>query len=255
MRYKIIIEYCGTEFVGWQRQKDGLSIQQVLEEAISKSYRFIDAASPDIIITGAGRTDAGVHAYGQIAHFDVPIALEGKKFVDTVNFFMRPYQIKIVDIKQVEDAFHSRYSAIQRHYLYRIIIRQFPLELDAKRAWHMRESLDATLMHEASQHLLGLHDFSSFRAASCQANNAMRSIDKITVCKQEYEGFGEEVQIRVSAKSFLHHMVRNIVGSLVPVGKGDCSAKEFLEILKAKDRMVAGITAPACGLYFHHVDY
>ncbi len=243
-RYKVIIEYDGTKLSGWQRQKNSHSVQQFIEEAIEKFSREI------VVVHAAGRTDAGVHAIGQVAHFDLKKRYSTKEVQSAINYFLKPNKIIIISCEEVDEIFHSRFSALKRYYRYEILNRKSSSVFDQDRAWHIRETLDIQSMQLAANHLIGKHDFTSFRAAQCQARSPIKTIDEIKIFKQE-----EKVIFVIKAKSFLHHMVRNIVGSLVLVGMGKWRIEDMLKALEAKDRREAGPTAPACGLFFVRVDY
>jgi tRNA pseudouridine38-40 synthase len=243
-RYKLTLEYDGTPFVGWQRQDNGMSVQQALEEAIFKfSGETVNTAA-------AGRTDAGVHARGQVAHADIGRAFPADEVMGAINFHMRPHPIVVVGSEEVPDDFHARFSAKKRSYVYRIINRRAPLVLDEYRAWHVPQPLNEKAMHAAAQHLVGKHDFTSLRASECQSKSPIKTLDEVRVTRQ-----GDVVEIYVKAQSFLHHMVRNITGTLYNVGLGKWSPKDVERILEAKDRTRAGQTAPADGLYFLQVEY
>ncbi len=262
-RYKLLIEYDGTPFVGWQRQAKGISIQQSIEEAIEK---FCQEKTP---LTGAGRTDAGVHARGQVAHFDVSRELDIEKMADAINFYLRPKPIAILHAEKTNDDFHARFSARERSYVYRIVNRRTHLTIDANRAWHVIGDLDWEKMHQAAQHLVGTHDFTSFRHSECQAKSPVRTVHEIKVyCHPERsEGSDskeilrsltlpqDDIFIYISAKSFLHHMVRNITGSLVMVGSGKWSVEDFIRARDERERAQGGPTAPPDGLYFLSVLY
>lgn len=243
-RFKLTIEYDGTDYVGWQRQDNGPSIQAAIEAAL-KSY-----CQTDIIVYVAGRTDAGVHALGQVAHADIPRNDKPEKVCDAINALLRPHPIAVLSAEEVGDDFHARFSAIERAYEYRIGNRRAPLALDRARAWWLPVRLDADAMHDAAQALVGHHDFTSFRATECQADSPMRTIDELSVSRA-----GEEIVVRVRARSFLHHQVRNIVGTLRLVGDGKWSRADVVEALAAKNRAAAGPTAPAHGLYLARVRY
>ncbi len=243
-RYKFIVEYDGTPFVGWQTQKNGLSVQEVMEGA------FQALGGEDIRLRGAGRTDSGVHALGQVVHADLSRAWRPDLLREALNAHMRPQPIAILSVEEVPDIFDARFSAIRRHYLYRIINRRAPLTVDAGRAWHLKRKIDAEAMHEAAQLMLGEHDFSSFRDSQCQAASPVRTLERFDVSR-----YGEEIQFRVSARSFLHRQVRSMVGSLENVGSGKWSAKELKAVLEAKDRRRCGPVAPPEGLYLTQVDY
>jgi len=243
-RYKITLEYLGSGYCGWQRQKDGLSLQQVVEEAI---YAF---SKEPVLVSVAGRTDAGVHAYGQVAHFDLSVQLEPKRLMHSINHFCIGHTIGVVAAQLVDSEFNARFSVKSRHYVYKILNRKQVNIVNKGLVCWVKDILDVAAMQRASKYLLGRHDFSSFRASECQAKSPMKTVDKIEIIKH-----GEFIEIHVSALSFLHHMVRNIVGSLVMVGKGRWSEEKIKEVLEAKDRRAAGPTAPAEGLYFLRVDY
>ncbi len=243
-RYKLTIEYDGRLFVGWQRQKNGLSVQEAIETA------FAAFCGHPVNIRGAGRTDAGVHALGQVAHAD--LAREWQRFTlcEALNAHLRPNLIAVVAAEPVADIFDARFSAVRRHYLYRIVNRRAPLTLDASHAWLVKRPLDAGAMHEAAQILVGRHDFSTFRAAECQATSPIRTLDRLDVAKN-----GDTIEIRASARSFLHHQVRSIVGSLELVGAGKWQPADLRAALESRDRSRCGMVAPADGLYFVAVDY
>jgi tRNA pseudouridine38-40 synthase len=243
-RYKITLEYDGTPFVGWQRQENGLSVQQAVEEAIQKFSR--EKAET----FAAGRTDAGVHALGQVAHFDLEKDYPEDEIMGAINFHIRPHPVAVMEVQKVDGEFHARFSAKQRSYTYRIINRRPPLVLEQNRAWHIVLPLDHEAMQEAAQYLVGRHDFTSFRAASCQGTTPIKNLDEVTVRRE-----GERVEISVSARSFLHHMVRNITGTLFNVGVGKWAPGDVKRVLEAKDRALAGQTAPPEGLYFMRVEY
>lgn len=252
-RYKITIEYDGTGLVGWQRQDEveHYSVQEAVENAI-KSFSQEDSRAQC-----AGRTDAGVHAMGQVAHFDLEKDWDEFRVGEALNNFLRkdkklPFkgQIAILDCQKVDEEFNARFDAKKRYYKYRIIMRRAPLAIEANRAWLVHEELNAEAMHKAAQLLLGKHDFSSFRAAACQAGSPEKTLDKISV--EKIDGV---IEVKLEALSFLHHMVRNIVGSLRLVGNGKWTEDDLQNALKACDREAAGPTAPACGLYFVKVDY
>jgi tRNA pseudouridine38-40 synthase len=243
-RYKLILEYDGTPFVGWQMQENGPSVQARLSQAI-KAF-----SGEEAIPRGAGRTDAGVHALGQVAHFDLVKDWATDKVRDALNAQLRPDPISVLVCEQAADDFDARFSALARHYLYRIVNRRSPLALDRNRAWQVIQRLDALAMHEAAQVLVGHHDFSAFRSAECQAASPVKTLDRLAVSRD-----GEAIRIEASARSFLHNQVRSMVGSLKLVGEGKWSAADLKRALEARDRAACGPVAPACGLYLVKVDY
>ena len=247
MRYKITIEYDGTDYVGWQKQSDlphKLSIEEVIEKAV------FQMTGERTKINGAGRTDAGVHAIAQVADFFVHKEFDALRIVAGLNNYLVKSSVSIVNCEIVDDNFSSRFDAKMRHYRYIIINRKANLALQKNRAWHVRSPLDAKAMQIAANYLIGEHDFSSFRDAECQAISPIRTMEKITIKTTE-----DSLVIDISAKSFLHHMVRNIVGTLMWVGKNKINSSDILQILKSCDRTKSGPNAPACGLYFLGVDY
>jgi tRNA pseudouridine38-40 synthase len=243
-RYKLTIEYDGTLFVGWQIQERGQSIQGTLTKAI------LAFAGEKVPVQGAGRTDAGVHALAQVAHVDLAKHWDTDRVRDALNFHLRPHPIAVLAAEQVADDFDARFSAIKRHYLYRIVNRRADLALDRNRAWRVPRPLDADAMHAAAQCLVGKHDFTTFRAAECQAKSPVKTLDRLDVAR-----YGDAVEIRASARSFLHHQVRSMVGSLVPVGDGKWNADDLAAVLRARDRSACGQVAPPEGLYLVRVDY
>lgn len=243
-RYKITIEYLGTNLAGWQRQSEVISVQQILEEAI---YKF---SGEPATLFGSGRTDAGVHAIGQVAHFDLSKYLEPYKIIRAINYFTRPYKVRVWDCELAPNNFHARFSAVARHYVYRILNRPYPSVIDLDRVWWISVPLDVSAMQKSCNCLLGKHDFTSFRAGSCQSKFPIKTLTKLDIIKEN-----KEIKLYFSAPSFLHHMVRNIVGSLVLVGKNIWQPEQMQQVLEAKDRRVAGPTSPACGLYFIKPNY
>jgi tRNA pseudouridine38-40 synthase len=243
-RYKITIEYDGRPFSGWQRQDNAPSVQECLERAAAR----LDGAP--VLVYGAGRTDSGVHALAQVAHLDLTKALTADKVRDAINYHLKPEPVAVTEAEPVGDEFHARFSATQRHYLYRMIDRRAPLTLDRGQVWRVTRKLDAEAMHHAAQALVGSHDFTTFRDAHCQAESPVKTLDAISVSR-----YGEEVQLTCSARSFLHRQVRSMVGSLVEVGVGKWSARDFKDALDAADRSRCGPVAPADGLYLTAVDY
>lgn len=244
-RYKITIEYDGTPFVGWQMQDNLPSVQGSIKEAIAA------LSAENVQVFGAGRTDAAVHARGQVAHFDLEKSFPEKNIRDGLNAHLKPHPISILSAQVVPDDFDARFSAIKRHYLYRIITRRAPLSLDQNRVWQVPVPLDHEKMHEAAQALIGQHDFTTFRAAQCQSKSPVKTLDEISVVKTAED----EINILVNAPSFLHNQVRSIAGSLKKVGDGKWDVPKIAEILEAKDRTACGQTAPAGGLYLMQVDY
>lgn len=243
-RYRLTLEYDGTPFVGWQVQAAGVSVQGQLAEAIQKfSGETVD-------VRGAGRTDAGVHARGQVAHIDLAKDWPTDTVRDAVNFHLKPDPIAVLACETVGDDFDARHSAVARHYLYRIVVRRGTLALDRNRAWRVPHSLDVGAMHAAAQVLVGRHDFTTFRAAGCQARSPVKTLDRLDVT-----GDGEEMRIAASARSFLHHQVRSMAGSLKHVGEGRWSLDAMRAALEARDRAACGVIAPAAGLYLMRVDY
>jgi len=243
-RYKLTLEYDGTPFVGWQIQDNGPSVQGALMEAIAAF------SGERTSVNGAGRTDAGVHATGQVAHIDLAKEWETDVVRDAVNAHLRPNPIAVLAAEKVADTFDARFSAVKRHYFYRIVARRADLALERHRAWRVPRPLDVAAMHEAAQRLIGLHDFTTFRAAECQAKSPMKTLDQLDVTALD-----GEVRVYASARSFLHHQVRSMVGSLVQVGDGKWTADDMSRILEARDRTMCGPVAPADGLYLARVDY
>ncbi len=244
VRYKLTLEYDGGGFVGWQRQANGPSVQAALEEAV---LRF---RGETVAVIAAGRTDAGVHALGQVAQIDLSREVAAETLRDALNFYLKPLPVSVLVAEPAPEGFHARFSAKQRRYRYRIVNRRTPLALDAGRAWRVPHSLDAEAMGRAARHLVGRHDFTSFRASLCQAASPVKTLDRLDVQRQ-----GEEILIDAEARSFLHHQVRNIVGSLKLVGEGRWSESDLARALEARDRRAAGPTAPAYGLYLVEVRY
>lgn len=243
-RFKLTIEYDGSPFVGWQRQDNGPSVQGALEAA-ARGYCQVD-----VLVQGAGRTDAGVHALGQVAHVDLPRDDRPEVVANALNAHLRPHPIAVLKAEKVGDDFHARFSAVERAYVYRIVNRRAPAVLEINHAWWVAHELNASAMHEAAQVLVGRHDFSSFRAAECQADSPVKTLDEISVTRD-----GDVIAVTTRARSFLHHQVRNFVGTLKFVGEGKWTAADVKQALEARDRAVAGPTAPPDGLYLTHVRY
>ena len=243
-RYKITVEYDGTLFIGWQKQHKGISVQSVIEEALQKF------TGDETSLTGAGRTDAGVHAKGAVAHFDTAKEYAPFNIVNGLNFYLHDYPVSILSAEAVGDDFHARFSAKSRSYLYRILARRSPPALDDKRVWHIPVALDVKAMEEGAKYLLGKHDFSAFRSAECQAKSPIRTLDELTVTAA-----GDEIHIHARARSFLHNQVRIMTGTLYNVGLGKIAPQEVEKIIESKDRTLAGPTAPAFGLYLMKVEY
>ncbi len=243
-RYRLTIEYDGTPFVGWQRQENAATVQGALEEAV---FKF---SGERINIYGAGRTDAGVHAHGQVAHFDIVKEFRPEKVRDALNAHLKPAPVVVLDAAEVTDEFHARFSAVKRHYEYRILNRRAPAALDRAQVWHVARTLDAEAMHHAAQALVGFHDFTTFRSVMCQAKSPEKTLDVLSVSQH-----GEEIVIRASARSFLHNQVRSMAGSLKQVGEGKWRARDLADALAAKDRARCGVVAPPQGLSLIRVDY
>ena len=241
--YKIIIEYDGTNFVGWQQQENGKSIQSSIQEALVK------LSGEKVIIFGAGRTDAGVHAYGQVASFNLNKKIETDVMRDGLNQHLRPLPIAVQQAELVEDDFHARFSAKKRWYEYKIINRRPPLTIDVNRAWCVFKNLDIEKMKSESLSFLGKNDLNAFRSAHCQSKNSIKTIDSIAIINKD-----EQIVIEVSAKSFLHSQVRIMVGTLVDIAKDNIN-KTVLDIINSRQREIAGQTAPAQGLYLKKIEY
>lgn len=245
-RYKVTVEYDGTNLVGWQKQEEGPSVQSCLEDAL---YGF---TGQRIDIFAAGRTDAGVHALAQVAHFDLDTKMDLFRIREAFNAHLRDRKspVAVVDIEEVPADFHARFSAVGRGYLYRILNRRSRTVLLENRVWHVPFPLDVGKMRQGAKHLLGYHDFSAFRGAGCQALSPLKTLDKLDIVVN-----GDEIDFIVEARSFLYHQVRNMVGTLKMVGDGHLSPEDVKTILDGKERRLAGVTAPACGLYLNKVVY
>ncbi|MFO1025666.1 MAG: tRNA pseudouridine(38-40) synthase TruA [Acetobacteraceae bacterium] len=244
-RWALKLEYDGTGFVGWQRQVNGTSVQEILETAASRLNRGDPV--PSIV---AGRTDAGVHAEAQVAHIDLPDGYRPEKVRDALNFHMKPHPVVVLYAAAVADNFSARFDANRRSYRYRILNRRSRPALLLNRVWHVAAGLDADAMHAAAQSLLGRHDFTSFRAASCQAKSPLRTLDRLEVSRD-----GDLVTIVAEARSFLHHQVRNMVGTLRLIGDGTWQVERMATALASRNRAAAGPTAPADGLTLTGVGY
>lgn len=243
-RYKLTVEYDGTGLYGWQRQDDFPTVQGHLEDALhSLCKEHID-------VHGAGRTDAGVHALNMAAHCDIDKPYDAFEIQEALNFYLKEHRIVILSLEPVADDFHARFNAVQRHYRYRILNRRAQPTIDRGYVWHAVRPLDADAMHAAAQLLVGHHDFTSFRSVHCQSKSPVKTLDRLSVHRQN-----DEIIIKASGRSFLYNQVRIITGSLAMVGRGDWTANDIQRALDAKDRKQGGPTAPAEGLYFRGVDY
>ncbi|MCJ2040703.1 tRNA pseudouridine(38-40) synthase TruA [Methylobacterium sp. J-059] len=247
-RYKLVIEYDGAPFRGWQRQADAPSVQGAIETAVT---RFSGETQG---LTCAGRTDSGVHATHQVAHLDLAKAWRMDVVRDALNAHLRRVPVSILSAEIVPPDFNARHWAIRRHYRYRILDRRSPPTFTGGQVWHVPWALDAAAMHAAGQSLLGLHDFTAFRAAECQANSPVRTLDRLDVARRKM-GSMEEIVVETHARSFLHHQVRSMVGTLMLAGSGRLDAAGVADILASRDRSRCGPMAPACGLCFVGVDY
>jgi tRNA pseudouridine38-40 synthase len=243
-RYKLTIEYDGTLFAGWQMQAERDTVQGVLATALNA------LCGHAVKVAGAGRTDAGVHALGQVAHVDLDKDWRVDRVRDALNAHLRPHAVAVLAAEKVADGFDARFSAKKRHYLYRIANRRPDLALDRLRAWRVPRRLDTAAMHAAAQRLVGKHDFTTFRSTECQAKSPLKTLDQLDVTRD-----GDEVRIETSARSFLHNQVRSMVGSLVFVGNGKWSADDLAAALAARDRAACAPVAPPEGLYLVRVDY
>jgi tRNA pseudouridine38-40 synthase len=243
-RFKLILEYDGAPFVGWQRQENGRSVQDALESAL------LAMTGAHVTAHGAGRTDAGVHALGQVAHVDLERDWDPFRLGEGLNALLHPNPVAIRGVERVGADFDARHSASARHYLYRIVNRRAPLTFGRGSAWRVKLRLDAEAMHEAARTLIGKHDFSTFRDSQCQANSPIRTLDRLDVRRE-----GDDILFEASARSFLHRQVRSMVGTLVEVGTGRWSASQFNAAFEAADRSRCGQVAPAHGLYLVRVDY
>jgi len=243
-RYRLTLEYDGTPFSGWQRQAETLGVQPVVEDAIAKM------SGESVTIQAAGRTDAGVHALGQVVSFDLGREWDPFRIREALNFHTKPHPVSVVEAEAVPDDFEARFSAVARHYEYRILNRRARPALEDWRVWHCPVGLDAEPMHAAAQLILGKHDFTTFRAAECQAKSPEKTLDRLDVSRE-----GDMIVVRASARSFLHSQVRSMVGSLKLVGDGKWTPRQFRAALDARDRARCGPLAPPDGLYLVRVDY
>lgn len=243
-RFALTVEFDGRPFMGWQYQDHGPSVQQALEDALHA------ITGEDALVHAAGRTDAGVHALGMRAHCDVEKDIAPFRLMEALNARLRPAPVAVLACGIVADDWHARFSCVARHYVYRIVNRRAPLTFDAGLRWRVPADLDAGAMHAAAQLLVGKHDFTTFRSTACQSADPVKTLDRL-----EVERVGEEVRVHASARSFLHHQVRSMVGCLAMVGRGQWSAGDLAAALAAKDRARLGHNAPPDGLYFVRADY
>jgi len=243
-RYKIIIEYDGTPFVGWQFQKNGQSVQEVLQKAI------FDFSKEKVVVTGAGRTDSGVHALAQTAHFDLKKKMRKKNLLLAINQNIRNKSVTVLKINKVNKKFHARHDAKKRTYLYLIINRQSPLALQKNKAWHIRKNLDVSSMKTGAKILLGTHNFSTYRAASCGAKSPIRTMEKILIKKNK-----DKITLQFTSRSFLQQQVRSMVGCIKYLGEGKWNLNDFKYSFKSKNRSKCAPPAPACGLYLKKISY
>ena len=241
-RYKVILEYDGTNLIGWQENRQGPSVQSLLKDAIEKFC----GVRPNVV--GAGRTDAGVHAVAMVAHFDLDSGADANTVMRAMNFYLNDAPVSVIDCEVVPDDFNARFSCVMRHYKYIVLNRSAPPVLDKNRAWWVPKKLNIKKMRDAARFLVGEHDFTSFRASQCQAKSPIKTLDSCRIERKD-----DLVVFDFSARSFLHHQVRNMVGTLIEIGLG--APYDINEIFAARDRSAAGATAPACGLYFIQADY
>lgn len=238
-RWRLTVEYDGGPFMGWQRQDHGPSVQQTLEEALQRM------TGEQSVVHAAGRTDAGVHALAMAAHVDVMKSLTPDRLREGLNALVRPQPVSILDVSEVAEDWHARFSCVGRRYLYRILNRRAPPSLDAGRVWHIPVELDIEAMQAGALHLVGRHDFTTFRSAQCQSDSPVKTLDRLDVTK-----VGEEIHVTAAARSFLHHQVRSMVGCLAMVGRGQWQPEDIQRALEARDRSALGFNAPPHGLYF-----
>jgi tRNA pseudouridine38-40 synthase len=243
-RWHLTIEYDGGPFMGWQRQDHGPSVQQTLEEALQRM------TGEEAQFIAAGRTDAGVHALAMSAHVDVDRELTPHRLREGLNALVRPHPISVLDVEEVADDWHARFSCVGRRYLYRILNRRAPAALDAGRIWHIPVMLNLEAMREGAGHLIGHHDFTTFRSAQCQSESPVKTLGRLELTR-----VGEEIHVCAAARSFLHHQVRSMVGCLAMVGRGQWTADDIRKALEARDRAALGFNAPPHGLYFVEAIY
>jgi len=243
-RWRLTIEYDGGPFMGWQRQEHGPSVQQTLEEALERM------TGEQAAFTAAGRTDAGVHALAMAAHVDVARPLTGHRLRDGLNALVRPQPICVLDVREVAEDWHARFSCVGRRYLYRILNRRAPPALEREKVWHISVPLDLDAMREGAAMLVGRHDFTTFRSAQCQSDSPVKTLDRLDVGRE-----GDEIRVEAAARSFLHHQVRSMVGCLAMVGRGQWQPDDMRKALEARDRSALGFNAPPEGLYFVEAVY
>ena len=243
-RWRLTVEYDGGPFMGWQRQNHGPSVQQTLEEALERM------TGERAAFTAAGRTDAGVHALAMPVHVDVAKPLTPHRLREGLNALVRPQPVSVLDVEEVADDWHARFSCVGRRYLYRILNRRAPPALDRGRVWHIAVPLDADAMQQGAAMLVGRHDFTTFRSAQCQSDSPVKTLDRLEVRRE-----GEEIHVEAAARSFLHHQVRSMVGCLALVGRGQWAPEDMRKALEARDRAALGLNAPPHGLYFVGAEY
>lgn len=245
-RYRMVVEYDGTPYVGWQRQDNGMSVQEAIEKAV------FAASGETYSLRAAGRTDSGVHAYGQVCHVDLSRPWKAQTLMNAVNahLSLENQRVAILEAEEMPDTWDARFSATKRHYLYRIVNRWAPIAIEAGRAWHVKRPLDHEQMQRAAQELVGYHDFTTFRSSHCQAKNPNRTMDRVDVARN-----GDVIEIRASAQSFLHNQIRSFAGTLKLVGDGKWSPEDVRAALEARDRIRCGPVAPPEGLFFMKVEY
>ena len=243
-RWRLIIEYDGAQFMGWQRQEHGPSVQQTLEEALLRM------TGEKAAITAAGRTDAGVHALAMSTHVEIKRELTSHRLREGLNALVRPHPISVISVEQVANDWHARFSCVKRRYLYRILNRRAPPALDSERVWHIAVPLDVEPMQLGAALLIGRHDFTTFRSAQCQSDSPLKTLDVLDVRR-----VGDEIHVTAAARSFLHHQVRSMVGCLVMVGRGQWQPSNIREALEVRDRSALGFNAPPHGLYFVEAIY